>query len=149
MDTPIPIRRTKTLVFVFSLILSATPRLVSVADADFSMISLPTGKSSYSLPSQQEQIMTELYKNGPVEAAFDVYADFLNYKTGENCFNICLNHLNRTRVLMLNVAVGVYQHVTGEMLGGHAIKILGWGEENGTPYWLAANSWNEDWGDHG
>lgn len=44
---------------------------------------------------------------------------------------------------------GVYQHVTGEMLGGHAIKILGWGEENGTPYWLAANSWNNDWGDQG
>lgn len=35
------------------------------------------------------------------------------------------------------------------MLGGHAIKILGWGEENGTPYWLAANSWNTDWGDKG
>lgn len=50
---------------------------------------------------------------------------------------------------MLNVAVGVYQHVTGEVLGGHAIKILGWGEENGTPYWLAANSWNGDWGDKG
>lgn len=50
---------------------------------------------------------------------------------------------------MLNVAVGVYQHVTGELLGGHAIKILGWGEENGTPYWLAANSWNSDWGDKG
>eukprot|EP00066_Takifugu_rubripes_P006749 XP_003971767.1 PREDICTED: cathepsin B [Takifugu rubripes] len=83
------------------------------------------GKRSYSLPSQQEQIMTELYKNGPVEAAFTVYADFLLYKTG------------------------VYQHVTGEVLGGHAIKILGWGEESGTPYWLAANSWNGDWGDKG
>lgn len=35
------------------------------------------------------------------------------------------------------------------MLGGHAIKILGWGDENGTPYWLAANSWNTDWGDEG
>lgn len=28
--------------------------------------------------------MTELYKNGPVEAAFTVYADFLLYKTGED-----------------------------------------------------------------
>ena len=44
---------------------------------------------------------------------------------------------------------GVYRHVTGEMLGGHAIKILGWGTENGTPYWLVANSWNYDWGDKG
>lgn len=44
---------------------------------------------------------------------------------------------------------GVYQHVTGEMMGGHAIRILGWGVENGTPYWLVANSWNTDWGDNG
>ena len=50
---------------------------------------------------------------------------------------------------VFNVATGVYQHVTGEMLGGHAIKILGWGVENGTPYWLAANSWNSDWGHKG
>lgn len=35
------------------------------------------------------------------------------------------------------------------MLGGHAVRILGWGKENGTPYWLIANSWNEDWGDKG
>lgn len=52
-------------------------------------------------------------------------------------------------MLVLDDITGVYQHVTGEMLGGHAIKILGWGEENGTPYWLAANSWNSDWGDKG
>lgn len=39
--------------------------------------------------------------------------------------------------------------MSGSVLGGHAIKILGWGEENGVPYWLAANSWNTDWGDNG
>ncbi|KAK1805481.1 hypothetical protein P4O66_019780, partial [Electrophorus voltai] len=83
------------------------------------------GQRSYSIPSDPQQIMAEIYKNGPVEAAFSVYEDFLLYKTG------------------------VYQHVTGGFLGGHAIKILGWGEENGTPYWLAANSWNTDWGDNG
>lgn len=44
---------------------------------------------------------------------------------------------------------GVYQHVSGSALGGHAIKMLGWGEENGVPYWLCANSWNTDWGDNG
>ncbi|XP_076844214.1 cathepsin Bb isoform X2 [Brachyhypopomus gauderio] len=83
------------------------------------------GQRSYSVPSDPQQIMAEIYKNGPVEAAFSVYEDFLLYKTG------------------------VYQHVTGALLGGHAIKILGWGEENSTPYWLAANSWNTDWGDQG
>ncbi|KAJ3606993.1 hypothetical protein NHX12_026508 [Muraenolepis orangiensis] len=83
------------------------------------------GKQAYSVPSEPEQIMAELYKNGPVEAAFSVFEDFLLYKDG------------------------VYEHVTGDYLGGHAIKILGWGEENGAPYWLAANSWNTDWGDKG
>lgn len=43
----------------------------------------------------------------------------------------------------------MYQHVKGAELGGHAIRILGWGVENGTPYWLIANSWNSDWGDKG
>lgn len=82
------------------------------------------GKSSYSVEGESK-IMTELYENGPVEAAFTVYADFVQYRSG------------------------VYQHVTGEELGGHAIKILGWGVEGGKKYWLVANSWNSDWGDKG
>ncbi|XP_039276821.1 cathepsin B-like cysteine proteinase 3 [Nilaparvata lugens] len=35
------------------------------------------------------------------------------------------------------------------MHGGHAVKIIGWGSENGVPYWLIANSWNDDWGENG
>ncbi|XP_076129034.1 cathepsin B-like [Alosa pseudoharengus] len=105
-----------------------TPKCTSQCIPEYSL-SYPKdkhyGKDSYGVPSDQSQIMMEIYKNGPVEAAFSVYEDFLLYKTG------------------------VYQHVTGSMLGGHAIKILGWGQENSTPYWLAANSWNSDWGDKG
>jgi len=69
--------------------------------------------------------MADVYKNGPVTAAFDVYEDFLTYTSG------------------------VYQHKTGEYLGGHAVKILGWGVDSGTPYWIIANSWNADWGNKG
>jgi len=83
------------------------------------------GKSSYSVSTDAKQIQAEIMKNGPVEAAFDVYEDFLTYKSG------------------------VYQHKTGEMVGGHAIKILGWGVDGGAPYWLIANSWNPDWGNQG
>ncbi|KAL4623892.1 cathepsin B-like [Arapaima gigas] len=83
------------------------------------------GMKTYHVRSSEKQIMAELYKNGPVEAAFYVSTDFLSYKSG------------------------VYQHVRGRMLGGHAVKLLGWGTENGTPYWLAANSWNTDWGENG
>ena len=39
--------------------------------------------------------------------------------------------------------------MTGDFLGGHAVKIIGWGVEDGTPYWLVANQWNESWGDKG
>jgi len=80
---------------------------------------------SFNVDSNVAAIQTEIMTNGPVEAAFTVYEDFLQYKTG------------------------VYKHVTGGVLGGHAVKILGWGVESGTPYWLVANSWNEDWGNMG
>ena len=76
------------------------------------------GKTSYSVNRNPKQIQLELFKNGPAEAAFTVYEDLLQYQSG------------------------VYQHVTGKALGGHAIRILGWGVENDTPYWLIANSWN-------
>lgn len=44
---------------------------------------------------------------------------------------------------------GVYQYVAGSSLGGHAVKIIGWGVENKVPYWLVVNSWNEGWGERG
>ena len=27
--------------------------------------------------------------------------------------------------------------------------MIGWGEENGTPYWICVNSWNVWWGEEG
>ncbi|XP_013199771.1 cathepsin B [Amyelois transitella] len=83
------------------------------------------GKHVFSVRGGEDHIRAELFTNGPVEGAFTVYSDLLLYKSG------------------------VYKHVQGDALGGHAIKILGWGEENGVKYWLIANSWNSDWGDNG
>lgn len=40
------------------------------------------GKTSYSIARDINQIQEEIYKNGPVEAAFTVYEDLLNYKDG-------------------------------------------------------------------
>jgi len=70
-------------------------------------------------------MVSDISTNGPIEAGFTVYEDFLTYQTG------------------------VYHHVTGSALGGHAIKILGYGTDSGVDYWLCANSWNETWGDNG
>lgn len=35
------------------------------------------------------------------------------------------------------------------MLGGHAIKVIGYGNEGGKDYLLIANSWNDEWGMNG
>jgi len=81
--------------------------------------------TAYTVAANEKAIMQDIFTNGSVEGAFTVYADFPTYKSG------------------------VYRHTTGKQLGGHAIKIIGWGVENGTKYWLCVNSWNEDWGDKG
>jgi len=81
--------------------------------------------SAYSVSSRVADIQNEIMTHGPVEGAFTVFQDFLTYKSG------------------------VYSYKTGPELGGHAIRILGWGVDGSTPYWWCANSWNEDWGDGG
>jgi len=85
---------------------------------------LKKGSSAYSVRTAKN-IMNDIYTHGPVEGSFTVYEDFMTYKGG------------------------VYEHTSGHSLGGHAIKILGWGVESGVPYWLCANSWNTNWGEKG
>lgn len=41
------------------------------------------GKKSYSISSKVEQIQKEIMMNGPVEGAFSVYEDLLQYKSGK------------------------------------------------------------------
>ncbi|KAL4354777.1 hypothetical protein GQ457_06G035570 [Hibiscus cannabinus] len=81
---------------------------------------------AYRINSNPTDIMAEVYRNGPVEVSFTVYEDFAHYKSG------------------------VYKHVTGDVLGGHAVKLIGWGtSDDGEDYWLLANQWNRGWGDDG
>ncbi|XP_025198391.1 cathepsin B-like cysteine proteinase 3 [Melanaphis sacchari] len=81
-------------------------------------------KDAYQLTNITMQKDTMAY--GPIEASFDVYDDFVSYESG------------------------VYQKTeNASFLGGHAVKMIGWGEENGTPYWLMVNSWGEQWGAKG
>jgi len=80
--------------------------------------------SSYSLKGVAN-IQKDILQFGSVTGAFTVYADFPTYKSG------------------------VYRHSSGRALGGHAIKIFGWGVEDGQAYWTVANSWNDSWGNGG
>ena len=81
-----------------------------------------TNVRSFSNPSA---IQLEVMANGPIEVAFTVYQDFYAYKSG------------------------VYKHTSGSAVGGHAVKLVGWGQENGVNYWIIANSWNTNWGENG
>jgi cathepsin B len=80
---------------------------------------------AYGVDNDPRSIQSELFAHGSVEGAFTVYEDFVHYKSG------------------------VYSHQSGSALGGHAIKIIGWGVENDTPYWMCQNSWTTTWGDGG
>jgi len=80
--------------------------------------------TSYSVKSV-ENMQLELMEKGTLSVSLTVYEDFEAYSSG------------------------VYQHVTGKSLGGHAIKMIGWGVDNGTPYWTCVNSWNDSWGEDG
>jgi len=73
----------------------------------------------------EENMQRAIMLGGPMEVAFSVYSDFEDYDGG------------------------IYHHVTGEFMGGHAVKVVGWGEENGEKYWRVANSWNKFWGEEG
>ncbi|CAH8824202.1 unnamed protein product [Trichobilharzia szidati] len=83
------------------------------------------GRNYYRVDSNESAIQKEIMLNGPVEAAISVYTDFLHYKSG------------------------VYKYMKGELLGYKAVRIIGWGVEDNTAYWLCSNSWNEDWGEMG
>jgi cathepsin B len=75
--------------------------------------------------SSEAAIQAAIMALGPIETAFTVYADFENYVSG------------------------IYKKTSSQVLGGHAVRIVGWGVDSGTKYWRVANSWNPFWGEQG
>lgn len=66
-----------------------------------------------------------LVEGGTLYVAFQVYEDFFSYRRG------------------------IYEHTSGDRShGGHAVTLLGWGEENGIKYWTCQNSWGSNWGEN-
>jgi cathepsin B len=56
----------------------------------------------------------EIYENGPIMLGLLVWEDMYNYESG------------------------IYDKVVGQLVGGHAIRAVGWGhdEEDGSLYWI-------------
>ncbi|MEW6441336.1 MAG: C1 family peptidase [bacterium] len=75
-----------------------------------------------SLPNSVDSIRAAINQS-VVIAGFDVYADFYYYSGG------------------------VYEHVWGELEGGHAVALVGYDDVEHA--WIAKNSWGAAWGDGG
>jgi hypothetical protein len=84
------------------------------------------------LDDLEQAIMHEIYRNGPVVSGFVVYDDFMDPTQYDG----------KT----------IYQHKNKNASsdGGHAVRIVGWGEEivnnELIPFWWIANSWGKSWG---
>lgn len=82
-----------------------------------------------------EAMMEAIAMNGPIHASMMIYEDFMYYQSG------------------------IYHFIYGSGCGMHAIELVGYGtdisgdseagEEVRVDYWIARNSWGEDWGENG
>ena len=77
---------------------------------------------------REEDIMYEVMTQGPVLALMEVSRDLFSYKEG------IYRRLGR---------------LGAQVLGHHAVRILGWGTEAGVRYWRLANTWGQGWGEGG
>jgi cathepsin B len=98
---------------------------------DGSKMNLWYAIKGYSIRSRDVAAMQkDIIQYGPITVGYYVYDDF--------------------KPFFEKNPTGIYTRKSGtSLLGGHGVALIGWGEENGTPYWIAHNSWGATWGDKG
>jgi len=108
----------------------------------------------FSHGSDEQSIMREIYRNGPVELGFSTGAvpEFVS-RSGQSVsnstdvMNIIINDRAAKEPFSSNKAVQPWVFST------HAIMGVGWGEEDVkwgmVKYWVVRNSWGRDWGEQG
>jgi C1A family cysteine protease len=79
--------------------------------------------SGWGKPTSIPEMKNCISTFGPTTACFTVYEDFFHYTNG------------------------VYRHVTGGVVGGHCVCIVGY--DDGQGCWIAKNSWGPNWGEGG
>jgi len=83
---------------------------------------------AYRIAPLEFDIMNEISGRGPVQATMKVYHDFFLYKSG------------------------VYRYsglADAQQAGYHSVRIIGWGHDQSSKYWIVANSWGVEWGEDG
>ena len=93
-----------------------------------SSVGATTVRSFNITEGDEQSIMHYLVTKGPVSVAFQVVSDFRLYHSGVYTSAECKK---------------------GPTDVNHAVLIVGYGEENGIPYWLIKNSWGTSWGEEG
>jgi hypothetical protein len=82
-----------------------------------------SGTSIYG--GDEYNIRHSIFGWGPVCTAMEIYPDFYQFDP-------------KTTIYEWD-GIGI-------QVGGHAIEIIGWGEEKDKKYWIIKNSWGKDWG---
>eukprot|EP00824_Muranothrix_gubernata_P016225 TRINITY_DN33768_c0_g1_i1.p1 TRINITY_DN33768_c0_g1~~TRINITY_DN33768_c0_g1_i1.p1 ORF type:complete len:597 (+),score=129.26 TRINITY_DN33768_c0_g1_i1:42-1832(+) len=73
----------------------------------------------------EDKMLAEIFARGPIACGIAVTEEFEKY-TG-----------------------GIFKDTTGATSVGHIVSVVGFGEENGTKFWIARNSWGTYWGERG
>jgi len=83
----------------------------------------------------EEKMKQALVNNGPLAVAFEVYSDFMMYKSGVYHHTKLLNAGDFTPFELTN----------------HAVLLIGYGHDKTLKedYWIVQNSWGQEWGEDG